>query len=50
MLHDLTAAFNSVQKFPYPLIGQFLSDYVGILIPEKEYGALDHILVPKIKV
>ena len=32
------------------LIGQFLSDYVGILIPEKEYGTLDHILVPKIKV
>ena len=24
--------------------------YVGILIPEKEYGALEHILVPKMKV
>ena len=22
-------------------------DYVGILIPEKQYGALEHILVPK---
>ena len=29
------------------LIGQFLTDYVGISIPEKQYGALEHILVPK---
>ena len=28
-------------------MGQFLTDYVGILIPEKQYGALEHILVPK---
>ena len=32
------------------LIGQFLTDYVGILIPEKEYGTLRHILVPNMKV
>ena len=25
-------------------------DYVGILIPEKEYGPLEHILVPEMKV
>ena len=34
MIHDLTAAFNSVQKFPYPLkpsIGATVRGYVNQL-------------------